>query len=251
MPPLVENQFGNDKDSLVVAGNYRHQQQQQQRPSKSRVRQEDDPENISAKARQLGIEVVEWSRADNLYSPSFPLVDGLLRRDDVSLVMRKLVKKTITDYRPLFEGMIQSVRPVDEENFKPILSEVIRELVVANSGKNTENTSLDGAASTPNLAWGKIVTAFAFGGVFANDAIANAGIVTGYDDAALRLGAIVGEVIDEVAGMWILERGGWESFVNHFPNVIYEESLARNLIYLFGASAAAALGITCLKSIIN
>lgn len=272
MPPLVENQFGNENDPRIVVGdnNRNATSQQQQRPSKSRANVEDASEDISAKARQLGIDVVEWSHPDNLYSPSFPLVDGLLLRDQVSLVMRKMVKKTIQDYRPLFEGMIQRVRPVDAENFRPILTEVIRQLVVANNSANNcvaENSANDSsvASFTPNLTWGKIVTAYAFGGVFANDAIANAAVFANdavahieiaTNDASLQLdpktlGSIVGEVIDEVAGKWIRDDGGWESLVNHFPNVIYEESLARNLFYLFGASAAAAVGITCLKSMIN
>jgi len=288
MPPLVGNLSGKGNDSSAqslalsdndLRGNRQRASHHRSNPfDSSKSRDEVDAsasaDVVSAKARQLGIDVVECSHSRNLYSPSFPLVDVLLH-DDVSIIMRKIVKKTILEKQPLFEGMIQSVRPVDIEDFKLILTNVICHLVNTSSAANNATTS-------SNLTWGRIVAAYAFGGLFANDALAQAVAIPVASSSssstsvganstcssissagskstssevphldAKELGAIVGDVIDEVAGSWIQEQGGWNSFANHFGTVNHEESLARNLIYLVGASAAAAFGIACLKSMLN
>lgn len=194
----------------------------------------------------------------------------VLLHDDVSIVMRKIVKKIILEKQPLFQSMIEAVRPVDVDDFRLILADVIRHLVATSSGANGNNAPT--AAS--NLTWGRIVTAYAFGGLFANDVVARSfsnfvpasystSLESGSETSSItslaspsprnskELGLIVGEVIDEIAGDWILDQGGWSSFEKQFCTVKYEESLTRKLIYLVGASAATAIGIACLKSIIN
>jgi len=197
--------------------------------------------SVSAKARLLGIDAVECTHPRNLYSLPLPIIDVILR-DDASIVMRKIVKKIVLEKQPLFHGMIQTVRPSgsNAEEFRSILSDVVDHLVAGAS-----------AHSTPNLTWGKIVTAYAFGGLFANVVLASSSPGISPSARTEELGTIVGEVIDEVAGAWIAQQGGWESFAKFFCTVNTEESITRNLVYLFGASAAAAVGLVCWKTMVH
>ena len=213
--------------------------------------------SVGAKARQLGVDVVECTHSKNLYTLSIPLIDVILH-DDASIVMRKIVKKIIREKQPAFRGMIQSLRPADYADFRAILSDVIRNLVTGSSSHD----------APPVLSWGKIVTAYAFGGLFANDAIAMAAASSGsasYSSYSVsssassppgqmdpkELGMIVGEVVDQVAGPWIQQQGGWKSFAHFFSTINAEESLTRNLVYLVCASAAASVGLVWWKAMVK
>lgn len=202
--------------------------------------------SVSMRARQLGIDAVECTHPRNLCSLPLPIIDVLLR-DDISIVMRKIVKKIVLEKRPLFHGMIQSIRPgsdaVSVDDFQSILSDVISHLV----------SGVSDHAAAPNLTWGKIVTAYAFGGLFANAVLTTSQSSESLPtaDRVRDLGTIVGEVVDDLAGAWIAQQGGWNSFAKFFCTVNTEESITRNLVYLFGASAAAAVGLVCWKTMVH
>jgi len=230
MPPLVGNSLESD-DERSLSSTESDDGADLLSPAAS---------SVSTRARQLGIDAVECTHPRNLYSLPFPIIDVILR-DDVSIVMRKIVKKIVLQKQPLFHGMIQSVRPTesDPEDFRSILSDVVCHLVAGPSGN-----------SSPNLTWGKVVTAFAFGGLFANVVLASSAS-TPTSTRMEQLGTIVGEVIDGVAGAWIVQQGGWQSFAKFFCTVNTEESITRNLVYIFGASAAAAVGLVCWKTMVH
>ena len=213
--------------------------------------------SVSLKARQLGVDVVVCTHPKNLSRLTyFPIVIDVILHDDVSIVMRKIVKSTVLGKLPLFRGMIQSVRPADDRDFRRILSEIVGHLVAAGVAHDSP---------TPNLTWAKIVTAYAFGGFFANEVIlassTSSSSATGSGSLSAsasgprtteeQLGNIVGDVIDQVAGKWIERQGGWRAFAKHFRNAHEDESLARSLVYLFGASTAAAFGLVFLKTMVH
>ena len=202
--------------------------------------------SVSTRARQLGIDAVECTHPRNLSSLPLPIIDVLIR-DDVSIVMRKIVKKIVLEKRPLFHGMIQSVRPAADfvavEDFQSILTDVVGHLVYGVSDHS----------AAPNLTWGKVVTAYAFGGLFANAVLTSSCSSESWPpaDRVRHLGTIVGEVVDDLAGAWIAQQGGWNSFAKYFCTINTEESITRNLVYLFGASAAAAVGLVCWKTMVH
>ena len=236
MPPLVGNSLkSEDKKSLSSSESYDGAHAP---PSRS--------PSVSMRARQLGIDAVECTHPRNLCSLPLPIIDVLLR-DDITIAMRKIVKKIVLEKRLLFHGMIKSIRPVPDavsvDDFKLILSDVISHLVVGVSNH----------AAAPNMTWGKIVTAYAFGGVFANAVLTNSQSLEYLPPAnqVRDLGIIVGNVVDELAGSWITQQGGWNCFARFFLTVYNEDSITRNLLYVLGGAAATAFCLVCWKMMLH
>lgn len=188
---------------------------------------------VATKALELGNEAVNCCNPNNLYSLPLPATLQVILRHDVDIIMRKIVKKTVQEKQILFQKMTQDVmtglRTI--RDFRDILTSVIQSLVDVDA----------------RMTWGRVVTAYAFGGFFANEA---AKVVVVSSPSAQQLGKIVGEVIYEVAGDWIEAQGGWPAFVRHFEMVIPEEGFAKGLMVL-GALSLGALSVLSLGKMIK
>jgi hypothetical protein len=177
------------------------------------------PSSDAIKAKELGVNVVSYCNENNVNSPFLPTVIDVLLKDDVNITMRKIIQKILQDKACRIEGMINSLPPPTHyEDFKETFNSVVYHML------------------TSPVTWGRIATAYAFGGLLAKATIASSPEASRAELDLNQFGVIVGEVIFELAGHWIAAQGGWnDGFVNCFSPINSEETTTRILLYGFGA----------------
>lgn len=216
---------------------------------------------ISSKLQDLGEDLVRHIVVATLSPPTFPdeadVIEpifppqnsggafflNLFTTDRVTLRMRRLVTKALQDKSLSFTAMMNVLPQIPNtlEEFRDCFSIVVDQMISLTHQPPHPLPPIGGLQRNEmNITWGKVVTAYAFGLRVMKASVdqpmeEGPGAVRHLD--ASTWGRALGDIINSKMGEWIASHGGWNGFYEYFMDgQVIEESIAKNLLLVFGIS---------------
>lgn len=159
-------------------------------------------------ARELAGDIVYYRCSDDFYKPPV---------NQYAKTMRRTVDEISVKHEILFNSMVNKLN-VDHDNGLQTFINVVEEMF------------RDGFYN-----WGRIVTVYAFGARLARYCVE-----AGMAESVQFIAEYVGSYVSDKLTPWISSQGGWEMFLQYFPDNNLENTLWKGLLATFVGLGALA-----------
>lgn len=161
-------------------------------------------------ARELAGDIVYYKCSEDFYKPPI---------NEYSKTMRRTVDEISLKHEILFDSMVNKLN-VDRDNGLQTFINVVEEMF------------RDGFYN-----WGRIVTVYAFGARLARYCVE-----AGMSESVQFVAEYVGSYVSDKLTPWIASQGGWDTFLQYFPEKNMEGAIWRGLLYtVVGLGALATM----------